>query len=305
MCKKETCECGCENQPAEEKKCECGCGKFKNFVKKHKILSWTVGGIILLLILIRIFLTPIVQTSVSTIAPMITGVPVTIGDVSVGILSGYVALEDVKVGNPEGYKSKNMVHLKKAVFDIDIASLFSDKVIIEEITVDGLNLYYETKFKSSNVSDLQKNVEKNLGTADKKAEEPAKKEKPEAKAEKEESPSEPQKLQVNKILLQDITAHVVISGADIPVMMIPINMENLGTGPEGITAGGIFAAILNKLSMGASDAAVEAFKKGTAATGEALKDIGDKAGNTLKDVGDKAGDTLKDVGNGLKNILKK
>ena len=290
MCKKETCECGCncESQTSEEKVCK---GTFfqkvKAYCKKHKVLSWTVGIIVVLLVIIRIFLTQIIQTSVSTVAPMITGVPVTIGDVSVGILSGYVALEDVKVGNPAGYKSENMVALKKAVFDINVGSLFSDKIIIEEITVDGLDLFYETTLRSNNVADLQANVEKNLGGSEKKAE-PEKAEKAEPKGEKE-SASEPKKLQVDKILLRGITAHVVVTGADIPIMMIPINMENLGTGPDGITAGGIFAAILNKLSLGAADAAVEALKKSGAATGQALKD---------------AGQNLQEKAKSLKNIFK-
>ena len=204
-----------------------------------------------------------------------------------------------------------MVHLKKAVFDINISSLFSDKVVIEEITVDGLDLYYEQKFRTNNVSDLQANVEKNLGIKDKKSE-PVKQEKPAEKVEKtDKEPAEAKKLQVDKILLRDITAHVVISGADIPVMMVPINMEKLGTGPEGITAGGVFAAILNKLSMGAADAVVEAAKKGTAAAGDALQNLGDSTGKALQNLGDSTGKALDNAGKelqkgaeSLKNLFK-
>lgn len=243
--------------------------KFKGFVKRHKVLSWIIGVIIVLLVIARIFLTQIIQTGVSTVAPMITGVPVTIGDVSISILQGYVALDNVKVGNPEGYKAENMVSLNRAVFDIDLGSLFTEKIRIEEITVDGLDLYYEQKLNRNNISDLQANVEKNLGTASKTGEEVKKSE-----PAKEEESSEPKKLQVDKILLKGITTHVVLSGVDVPVMMVPINMENLGTGPEGITAAGIFGAVLDKLSLGAASAMVEAVKKSGAATGQALKDAG-------------------------------
>lgn len=284
----------------EHKDCGCCCGgkenKFMKFVKNHKKLSWTVGIIVVLLIIFRISLGLIIQKGVATVAPMITGVPVSIGNVSVRILSGYVALSDVKVGNPRGYKAENMVTLEKAVFDIAPLSVFSDKIRIEEITVTGLNLYYEQKLRSNNISDLQANVEERLGV---KKDPAAKKEKPVAK--KEEKGSEPKKLQVDQIHLNDITAHVVVAGADVPVMMIPINMENLGTGPEGITAGGVFAAILDKLSLGAAGAVVEATKKAGAATGKALQDLGKQTGNALKD----AGKGLEESSQKLKNLFSK
>ena len=250
----------------------CKCCKCKAFVKRHKKLSWTILIVVVVLAVLRISLGVIVKSSVSTVAPLIAGVPVTIGDVSISVCEGYMALSNVKVGNPEGFNEKNMLTLEKAVFDIGMCSLFSKKLRIEEITVQGLKLYYEQKLTTNNISTLQANLEKNLGTAEKTAEEkPA--------PEKKEKPAESKKLQVDKIQMNDITTYVVVPGGSIPVMMIPINMENLGTGPDGITAGEVFVAILNKLSLGAADAAVEASKKAGSKTWEALKGAGTGIGD--------------------------
>ena len=159
-----------------------------------------------------------------------------------------------------------------------MCSLFSEKLRIEEITVEGLDLYYEQKLTTNNIAALQANVEKNLGISAAESDK-GKESKPEEPGE--ETPAEAKKLQVDKIQMNDITAHVVVSGASIPVMMIPINMEDLGTGPDGITAGEVFAAILNKLSLGAASAAVDASKQAGTKTMDALKDAGGKIGESL------------------------
>ena len=251
-------------------------GKLKDFYKRHKKLSWTVGSIAVLLIVVRIFLGQIVQSGVSTIAPMIAGVPVEIGDVSISVFQGYVELKDVKVGNPEGFGAENMLTLKRAVFDIDLGSLFSDKIRIEEITVTGLDLYYEQKLTTNNVAALQANVEKNLG---KKAEENTSGSDGENGG-TEEAPAEPQKLQVDKIAMNEMWTHVVISGADVPVPIVPINMENLGTDPEGITGMEVFAKVLDKLSFGVTGAVTEALKNAGSAAGNVI----DGAGKGIKKI---------------------
>lgn len=251
---------------------------LKNFYKRHKKLSWTVGSIVVLLVIVRIFLGQIVQTSVAALAPKIAGVPVSIGDVSISVFSGYVELKDVKVGNPEGFGAEHMVTLKHAVFDIDLGSLFSDKIRIEEITVTGLDLYYEQKLTTNNVATLQANVEKNLG-AEKAQTADAQIASEEEEGTAEEAP-QPQKLQVDKIAMNEMWTHVVIAGADVPVPIIPINMENLGTGPEGITGMEVFAEVLNKLSFGVTGAVAEALKN----AGGAATDVIEGAGEGIKKI---------------------
>lgn len=257
----------------------CKCCKCRNFFKNHKKLSWTILSIVVILAILRIFLGVIVKSAVSTAAPLIAGVPVTIGDVSVGVLEGYVALSDVKIGNPEGFKAENMLTLKKAVFDLGMRTLFADKLQIEEITVEGLDLYYEQKLTTNNVSALLDNLQKKTGASKKEeAKEAPKAEKPEEKKEA----AQAKKLQVDKIQLNDITTHVVVIGTtDVPIMMVPINLTDLGTGPDGITALDLFTEIMKQLSVGAANAVVEASKKTGSATMNVLKDAGKGIGSGL------------------------
>ena len=87
----------------------------------------------------------------------------TIGDLNISYLSGSAEIEDLKIQNKDF--PGHLILLKKASAKLNTASIFSEKIEIDEILINGLNLSYyfivNNKMKiNDNVKSLQKTLNK-------------------------------------------------------------------------------------------------------------------------------------------------
>jgi hypothetical protein len=87
----------------------------------------------------------------------------TIGDLNISYLSGSAEIEDLKIQNKDF--PGHLILLKKASAKLNTSSIFSDKIEIDEILIDGVNLSYyfivNNKMKiNDNVKSLQKTLNK-------------------------------------------------------------------------------------------------------------------------------------------------
>ena len=87
----------------------------------------------------------------------------TIGDLNISYLSGSAEIEDLKIQNKDF--PGHLILLKKASAKLNTSSIFSDKVEIDEILINGVNLSYyfivNNKMKiNDNVKSLQKTLNK-------------------------------------------------------------------------------------------------------------------------------------------------
>ncbi len=101
----------------------------------------------------------IIQEAVLEYAPPATGADVTLDKVNVSILGGNAGLSGLTVGNPKGFKSDYAFKVADVGVKIDMASLASDIIRIEEVRIDGADLIYEIGTKGNNISRIQKNIE--------------------------------------------------------------------------------------------------------------------------------------------------
>lgn len=298
-----------QNNTTEEKTEE-----KKSFCKRHKILSSILGVIVVLLAAFLIFTGPIVKFCIEQFAPAAVGMPVTIGVLDIKLLQGKIAVRDFRLGdssglnsehfvilnqidvdlkegsvdvsdiliaNPKGFHSKHILKLKKARLDLEPDSLFEEKLVIDELTVAGLDLYYEPNVQgNNNIEALQEYIEKMFP-------------KPTEKEKKEGTKKEPQKLQVDDLNLTDINLHTVMLGQELVIPMIPIELEDLGEGPEGITASDVSLVILDKLSLGAVDAIAQYAKNIGGETKKFIKNLESQSKQSLKE----AKKSFKDIKN--------
>lgn len=268
--------------------------KKKSFSLK-RLLCGILCGVILLVILLLIFLGPVICFCVETFAPHVIGVPVTVRKVETGIFRGYFRIKNIKIGdskglnaeqfvhidsidlhlkkgfaevrhvfiaNPEGYRDKYLLTLEHARLDLDISTLDAEKLRIEELLARGADFYFEPGIqRKSNVDALQEYVKKTFKI-------------PESKEESVESDAK--KIQIDKLSLTEIKVHTIVMGSDFEATVIPIELDNLGTGPEGITGGEIFLVILDKLTFGATTALREMFKDIGSGTEQFFNDTGKK-----------------------------
>ena len=87
----------------------------------------------------------------------------TIGDLNISYLSGSAEIEDLKIQNKDF--PGHLILLKKASAKLNTSSIFSDKIEIDEILINGVNLSYyfvvNNKMKiNDNIKSLQKTLNK-------------------------------------------------------------------------------------------------------------------------------------------------
>ncbi len=85
-------------------------------------------------------LNPVIQKAIPSAEEKL-GVDIAVGNASVSILAGSMTLEDVSLGNPEGFDHPEMFTLARSVQDIAVWPLLSKREIrVEEVTVEESNL---------------------------------------------------------------------------------------------------------------------------------------------------------------------
>ncbi|HRI38818.1 MAG TPA: hypothetical protein PLO50_09695 [Nitrospira sp.] len=93
----------------------------------------------------------------------ITGVPVTLSKVKINPLDGKAALYDLAVGNPDGFKTKQVLSLGEISRILEIDSLTTEVIRIKELTLLKPEIMYEYASGKSNLDVLQQNIEHSIG----------------------------------------------------------------------------------------------------------------------------------------------
>jgi len=254
-----------------------------------KILMIVAGvvvvGLIVLVVVFTLSLDTVIKKGVETVGPQITKTEVKLDGVKISVLSGSGALKGFLLGNPEGYTTPSAVKVGEIGLGVDAKSVMSDKVHVKYVLVQGAEFTFEgTLGTKNNLSKILENVESVTGG---KSAEPAKKEKEAA------GPSK--KLQVDDFLISGAKANVsmtMLAGKSLTVAIPDIHLTNLGTGPDGITAGELTKRVFNEVVP----AVLKAVEKGVADLGKAATDtvthLGKDASTNLDKTAKSIGDLL-------------
>ena len=151
------------------------CGKCLVF----KIIGIVVVILVVLLVVAVMFAGSIIKSSVQEVGSMVTKCDISIEDVDLSIFRGKLTIDNLVVGNPEGFKTESVFKLGKVHVDLVPMSLFKDRIIINDIQVIAPEITYEVApvKLTSNIGTIQKNVESFLPASDEKEEKDEKKEK--------------------------------------------------------------------------------------------------------------------------------
>ena len=124
-------------------------------------------------------LTPAIQKALPTVEEKL-GAPVEVGSASVSLFAGSMTLEDIRVGNPEGFEQPTLFSLAKSVQDIAILPLITkQEVRIEEVTIQESNLTVVRNTDGDiNIKTLLANLNEGVPPEEEPAEEPAPEEEP-------------------------------------------------------------------------------------------------------------------------------
>ncbi|WP_052361223.1 hypothetical protein [Geminisphaera colitermitum] len=232
------------------------------------------------LVVLSMYLGPILKKGVNTIGPKITGTRVELASASVSPFAGGATLKGLFVGNPSGWKSDKAFYLGEIKVKLKSMSLLGDAIDVEEISIKEPHFVFEKGLTSSNINDLLKQIDANMGggkTAQSKPNEPAS------------DKTSAQKIIVRKFQLSDAQVTLGLGAMASTIPMPAITMTDIGVAEGGVTADQLATVILKRVLADVTAAGV----KGAAS---ALQGAGQGAGGAagaVKDAAKGAGDAVK------------
>lgn len=245
--------------------------------KKRKKIIGICLAIIIIFFLAAIFIIQnyfgrIASYTIEQTLPKLTGAPAKLEDANFNLFKGEFSVNGFFLGNPEGFQTSSALESKMLRVKIDMTSLLSDTIKVNEIMIDGLEVTYEAGFPS-NIGKIKENISSSET-----------KEKQEEKDKKKKS----KKIYIKEIRVinSKVKASVKgLGGAALPVPLPPILITDLGSEEQGITFTEsldiFFGKLLDSVTETASDTSVyvkDAAKK----TSEKTKDVIDKVKNIFK-----------------------
>jgi hypothetical protein len=199
----------------------------------------------------------LVEEAVETVGPVITGTSVELEDVDLSILDGRGSLQGLIIGNPPGFETKYAFRLREVRVHLVPMSLFGDKIVIREIRIDEPKVSFEQKDGNNNLERILRHIQSSLGGTGGGS----------ANGDAEESDTQAiweqlteQKVQIDHFLMKDAAVHAsggVLEGKSLEVPPLTIELEGIGSGPDGASVARVSAKVMRRISTRVSLAVTE------------------------------------------------
>lgn len=179
-----------------------------------------------------LFIEKTLIAGVETIGPRLTGTTVELNDVDLSLIAGRIEISGLEVGNPDGFKSDFSIKLGRMTLDVVPFSLIGDKVIIEEIVINGPELIYETSFRGANISKILKNVEGVSSSAE---------------DDSVNDDSEGKRFEIRKLVISNGKVKVAnkqLGGEGLVVPLVDFTITDIGTNERGATMANVVRRVM-------------------------------------------------------------
>ncbi len=219
---------------------------MKKFIKF--VLIIIVLGIIGLLVFLPAILNKSIEEGVAYFGPKFLQVPVTLEEADISPYSGGGSLKGMLIGNPEGFKTDSSFKLGEVTISIDLASLATDTIIIEEILIDAPEITYETSMKGTNIGKILDNIQELSKTE---GEVPAEKEPTEEKEESAEDKGPAKKVIINNFIFSNGKVRIsntLLAGNSLSVVLPKIHMKDIGKESGGTSMADAAKEIFGELN---------------------------------------------------------
>lgn len=115
----------------------------------------------------------IVASAIENYGSQATGTSVTVGGVDLSLRDGTAELHGLTIGNPQGYDSPYALKLKTIRIGLDISSVTSDVIVMNEAVIDGMSVNAEIHGRQSNLSQISDNLQQFIGPSQPQPQQPA------------------------------------------------------------------------------------------------------------------------------------
>lgn len=185
-------------------------------------------------------LNSIIEQAIESYGTELTGTSVRLDSVDLSASSGQGVLRGLTVANPEGFADRDVFSLDEISVTLDVTSLTSNPVIIEEVRIDSPRIFFEmNKEGKSNIDMIRKRVESQQA--------------PKSEGESEVG-GEATRLIIRKFTLSqgqvDVDAEAYLKKS-MTVDLKPVQLTNLG-GEQGMAPSAIGKEILIAVSSAAA-----------------------------------------------------
>jgi len=251
---------------------------------KKVLIGLGILVVVLGIVLWRVYanLDKIVAKVIEDTGTEVTQTAVRVGGVDLDLLNGKAGLSQLSVANPAGFSSPQIFSLERVSVAIDVKSISSNPVIIDEIVVRQPRVTYEmNKQGTANLDVLKKNVEAYSTSRDAGSGSATK------ERESEGQEGEELRLIIRKLNFEggELNASSALRpDKPIKARLPAFSMSNIGQSSGGATSSQIAKEVLNRLVRQAGDAAARAGadKLADELQDKAKEKLGDKVGGALK-----------------------
>lgn len=211
----------------------------------------------------------IVKNGVETIGPEVLGADVVLQKVNISMFSGKGQLKGLVIGNPEGFQSESAFKLNEVRVAVDLFSVLSNKIVIDEILIDSPEITYETSGGKNNIEALLENINDFVGTS----------KDGDAESKEDASQESGKKVQINDFLVSNASVNLsatILQGEKLTLPLADIHLEDIGKGDEGVSMSDALKKVfaeLNKNIAGAVAAPLKSTGKTVEKTLDKLKGL--------------------------------
>ena len=265
-----------------------------------KFVGYFLLVVLVLLLTLPIWIGWVVKPIANSKVSALTGANFNLGEFGLNPYTGCLHVGDLQLSNPTngGYDvAEKCVELGRLDVDLDMGTVFSEKIVISSVEVEGLTI--RATAGGGNFGQIGENA----------AGEPA----PEGAAAEEEKPAEEKpaedasasgkKVQIDKLVLKDLKLKVGVVG---PIPVPTLTIEGIGADKEdGASIADAYALIKEKVLAAAGAVGGKLGELGSAAAdavgegaGKAVDAIGEGAGKTVDAIGEGAGKAVDAIGEG-------
>ncbi len=195
------------------------------------------------------FLDAAVERGIETVGTRVAQVEVTLEGAGVSLLSGKGALRGLRVANPAGYRSAHAVRVGQVQVALRPLSVFSDRVVVRSVVVQGPEIHYEKRGGKTNLDVIRANVESSVP------------------ADKGKHPDTGKKLQIDSLIIRDAKVYFYEKRDKPPHVLTlkEIHLQNLGRGPDGVTGAELAQKITDRVIQDTAAAVAKTVGRGVAA----------------------------------------
>lgn len=200
-----------------------------------KAIKWVVAILAIIIAVVAIVavvglknLDAIVKAVVEEVGTDVTGTRVSLASVDIGLKEGRAELQGFSIANPRGFSDARLLSVGKVAVDIDPLSVTKDVIVIDEITLSGINILAEQKdLTRTNIEALLNNIRERSASS-------ASAQKPEGTQQQEEAAEV--LLAVKKFVFEKSDIKLLSDEwGELTVPLPAITLQNLGSAQKGLT----------------------------------------------------------------------